>query len=318
MVKLKTGVIITVLILLSSVSFAQNISVKAAVDSSSYEVGDYINYTITVNSGKGININPPSIKDSLSGAELIETLAPASEEKDNRVTTTFRYVISKYDSGDVRIPPIAVAYSTGGSEKKTVLTNQVFFSVHTMKIKEGDEIKDVKEPIKIPLDWKLILIWVLAFLAIAGIAAYLFFYFRRKRLQRRGIVKVIRKEPHEEALDALKALEAKKLWQSGRIKEYHSEITEIIRRYFEQRFHIPALEITTGELLYTLGRIKEAGPVHETTSEFLNNADLVKFAKFVPMDNINDEMMKQAYQIVKITVPVPAAAAESQEVRDVQ
>ncbi len=45
--------------------------------------------------------------------------------------------------------------------------------------------------------------------------------------------------------------------------------------------------------------------VLEITSGFLNNADMVKFAKFIPMNDINEEMMKQAYEIVNTTIPKP-------------
>jgi hypothetical protein len=47
----------------------------------------------------------------------------------------------------------------------------------------------------------------------------------------------------------------------------------------------------------------EAHVIFDITNGFLNNADLVKFAKFQPMSSINEEMMKQAFSIVNKTVP---------------
>ena len=41
---------------------------------------------------------------------------------------------------------------------------------------------------------------------------------------------------HIIAIDELGALKAKKLWQQGHVKEYYSELTEILRRYFENRY----------------------------------------------------------------------------------
>ena len=97
-------------------------------------------------------------------------------------------------------------------------------------------------------------------------------------------------------------LEEKKLWQQNLVKEYHSEITEIIRQYFNNRFNVSALELTTSELLYELEHVPDAEKILGTTTGFLNNADLVKFAKFVPMSIVNEEMMKQAYDIVYSTI----------------
>jgi hypothetical protein len=39
----------------------------------------------------------------------------------------------------------------------------------------------------------------------------------------------------------------------------------------------------------------------DITGRFLENADLVKFAKFKPLPSVNDEMLKQAYEIVNRT-----------------
>ena len=47
--------------------------------------------------------------------------------------------------------------------------------------------------------------------------------------------------PHREALTALRLLEEKKLWQQGLVKQYYSDLTEIIRYFFERRCSIIAL-----------------------------------------------------------------------------
>ncbi len=119
------------------------------------------------------------------------------------------------------------------------------------------------------------------------------------------IRKVIEKPPHVIAIYELRALEQEQLWQKGSIKEYHSRITEIIRRYFQDQFYLPALELTTSEVMQYLKQVRKAGVITETTYNFLSNADLVKFAKFKPMASINEEMMKQAIEIVEKTKPVP-------------
>ena len=36
---------------------------------------------------------------------------------------------------------------------------------------------------------------------------------------------------------------------SGKIKEYHSSLSEIVRRYTEERFQFIALELTTDEII---------------------------------------------------------------------
>jgi len=114
--------------------------------------------------------------------------------------------------------------------------------------------------------------------------------------------KIIRIPAHVRALSALDNLENEKLWQKGMVKEYHSNITGIIRGYFEERFNLPALELTTSEQMQQLKRVRTAENILSITNEFLNNADLVKFANFIPLPSVNEAMMKQAKEIVNSTI----------------
>ena len=288
-------------------SFAQGVSAKAFTDSLNYQVGDYINLIIQVEHNKNISISNPVLSDSTSKVEIIKQESPEVENHNGNLISTFRFIISKYDSGNVTIPPIPVLYKvTGNQELQTAYTNPVNFTVHTLKILPGGEIKDVKAPIKIPLDWVDILIWILIVLIILGLAFYLYARYKKKKMMEvKKVRKVIQKPPHVIALYELRALDQQQLWQKGMIKEYHSKITEIIRRYFQDQFYLPALELTTSEVMQYLKQVKRAEIIIDTTFNFLSNADLVKFAKFKPMASINEEMMKQATEIVEKTKPAP-------------
>jgi hypothetical protein len=287
--------------------FAQGVSVRAFTDSSNYQVGDYINLIIQVEHNQNISISNPALSDSTSKIEIIKQEAPEVENHEGNLITTFRYVISKYDSGNVTIPPIPVLYRVKGSQGlQTAYTNEVNFTVHTLKLLPGNQIKDVKAPVKIPLDWKDILLWVLAALVILAIAFYFYLRYKKKKMAEvKKVKKVIQKPPHVIALYELRALEQQQLWQKGMIKDYHSKITEIIRRYFQDQFYLPALELTTSEVMQYLKQVKRANIIIDITFDFLSNADLVKFAKFKPMASINEEMMRQATEIVEKTRPAP-------------
>jgi len=171
--------------------------------------------------------------------------------------------------------------------------------------------------VKLPPDWILIglIILLLFLLSVAGY--FLYRYYRKKKNLREKIIPEFIIPSHEIALARLSDLEQKKLWQNGFVKEYHSEVTEIVRQYFESRFKFGALEMTSSEILAVLSYLEE-GKVIETISEkFFSNADLVKFAKFEPMPKVNEEMMKQAYEIVNKTIPIPVATPIKEE-QDVQ
>jgi len=282
---------------------AQSISVLASVDSSDYLVGDYINYTLEVRADKNIEVITPFIRDSLKQVEIIKELPPVAKKEQDINSTTYGFIFSYYDSASVTITPIAVQYKAKGSdEEKVALSNPVTFVVHTVPVELQADIKDVKEPLTIPLDWKFILLIVLIVLIVLAAAYY---FYRRYKMKKAALPvkkKIIRIPAHVRAMTALNNLEYEKLWQKGAVKEYHSIITGIIRGYFEERFSLPALELTSSEQMEQLKKVSAAENILNITNEFLNNADLVKFAKFQPMPSVNETMMNQAKEIVNQTI----------------
>jgi len=292
---------ILILLLCSHLS-AQSVSVLASVDSSDYMIGDYINYTLEVRADKNVEIITPLIRDSLKQVEIIKELLPVKREEEQINSLTYGYIVSYYDSASITIPPIAVRYKSEGSDEEEVaLSNPVTFNVHTVAVEQQSDIKDVKEPLMIPLDWKFILLIALIVLIILAIAFYLYRRYKKKKAEQPVKKKIIRIPAHVRALTSLDNLENEKLWQKGMVKDYHSRITEIVRGYFEERFNLPALELTTFEQMQQLGKVLEAKNILSTTNDFLSNADLVKFAKFEPMPTVNETMMKQAKEIVNKT-----------------
>jgi hypothetical protein len=301
----RNSLILISVLFLSLNSYGQNISATASTDTTDYLVGDYIHLSVKVKHDKGIGVYNPFTKDVFGKLELIKIEDPVISEENGKQIVDYRYTVSAYDSSNISIPAIPVGYHVGNDTTTLITyTNPLNFTVHTLPVKAESEIKDVKEPIRIPLDWRLILLYLLIALVVIAIARYLYLRHKKKLEEQNKQVKRSPKIPsYLTALNSLHELEEQKLWQKGYVKEYHSTITEIVRRYFEDRFYLPALELTTDEALGKLRNRNDAKEILQITEEFLNNADLVKFAKYKPIASANDEMMKQAYQIVEKTIP---------------
>jgi len=290
------------LFVLTTSIFAQNINVTASTDTSDYLVGDYIEFSIRAEYSDGVRISPPSLTDNLGQLEVIKVLPVSFEKEDN--IQQFNYIVSGYDSARVVIPPILITYFIeNNSEPQTTQTNEVVVFIHTLEINPSEEIKDVKQPIRIPFDW-LFLLFILIIICLVTLIGYVLYKKFKKPVEESRIVKKAPPVPiHIIALRALDKLKSQKLWQQGNVKAYHSEITEIIRRYFEDRYHFNSLEMTTAQSLIVLNRVMDNQKLIDITSKFLENADMVKFAKFKPLPSVNEEMMTQAFEIVDKTKP---------------
>lgn len=298
--------VVLIFFIMASSLIAQNISVSASVDTSEYQVGDYIKYQLELRYSKSLKVNLPSIKDSIKVLDFIEALKPERKEVNDDIIEKYTFIFSKYDSAEVTIPSYKIYYSTNNDTiKKYLAVNPLTIVIKTLQVNPQEEIRDIKEPIKLPPNWLLIIaIVLLSFGLLVGLY-YFYSYYKKKKEGKIIEEPEVKIPPHEIALEKLDKLAEKKLWQQGLIKQYHSEITEIVRGYFEERFNFRALEMTSSEILAVLSYLEEAKIITDTTYNFLSNADLVKFAKFEPMPQVNEEMMNQAYHLVNETIPKP-------------
>lgn len=117
--------------------------------------------------------------------------------------------------------------------------------------------------------------------------------------------------PYDEAIYKLNELDEKLLWQNNKVKEYYSELTEIVRGYIERELKVPALEKTTDEIIETLKDFNEAETIStskETIDKLkalLQEADLVKFAKSKPLAIEIEEDRKDAKLVIDNLKPKP-------------
>lgn len=146
-----------------------------------------------------------------------------------------------------------------------------------------DDIRDVKPPIDLP-DWSWAL-WVLA--AIAAIAVAYFFLKRKRPATAAVLPAAAMLSAWDIANRQLEELAHEQYPQKAMFKAFYIALSDIVRRYLENRFHIKAPEMTTEEFL-NLAKSSEALNTEqkEFLRDFLNGCDLVKFAKHVP--SIND------------------------------
>jgi len=161
-----------------------------------------------------------------------------------------------------------------------------------------EDIKDVKPPVELPINHFLIFLIALILLSVGIVLVYLIIKRRNKVIP----APTDTRTPWEKAFDQLNELKNKNLIAVGKIKEYYSEMSDIVRQYFELRFKINAPEMTTEEFLlfiknYT-GLIREQ---KEVFKEFLNSCDMVKFAKHIPVIEEAEHSFQLAWRLIEET-----------------
>ena len=271
------------LLLLSNFAFSQT----ARLDTNSILIGEQTNFTIA-NELSNTSIWPTYEEFLVEGIEIIQ--ASKLDTTENIISQTF--TITVWDSGSYYIP--AIEFSENNKTKGILL------NVQTVILEEGAELKDIKQPIEEPIGWSDIWPWLLGIVLLALVIYLLTKYvFNTKPKIKKVIPKVI--IPADvTALKELTELNKQKLWQSGKIKDYQSELSEIIRRYTENRFNFIALELATDEILKEL-KIRLNAEQLANIRTLLQRADLAKFAKSKPNNSENEESMTLAKQFVNNT-----------------
>ena len=222
----------------------------------------------------------------------------------NGNTITKQIKISIYDYG-VWVLPSPKITTKSGKRYPTLEPERIWVLPANMGMAQDSiqlmPIKDIIEEGESWEDYKFLL-YILGFVLLAPLLIKLFW--GRKKEEEVIIEKEIFIPAHKKALTALQSLKSKELWQSGNIKKYQSELTDIVRRYLGDRFDVNALEMTTDEISRAL-HDKDFDTKHSATLQrILTIADLVKFAKATPPVEINAEFMEEAVAFVESTKKV--------------
>jgi hypothetical protein len=208
------------------------------------------------------------------------------------------YDLVTYETGDQIVPGPPVHYRVAGSDLQRIDAPDALVIVERLAGDDAAEIRDVKPPAAVPPDYTL-LWWVLG-----GAALLLALVFGLYRFLNRG--RVVAGPPprpaHEVALEALARLRAGRLIESGQHGELYIRLSAVVRDYLEARFRLRAPEMTTEEFLQAMQTSPQLSAEHRSLlARFLTEADLVKFARYVPSADDAERAYEAARRFVEST-----------------
>lgn len=167
---------------------------------------------------------------------------------------------------------------------------------------------NVNERVVDSRDILLVLIVFGVFIVVMG--AILFYIYRKNR---RSKFEEVLLPPHVEANKALEQLHHRKLWQNDKHNLYYTLLTDILRRYISRRWEIRAMEFTTNETMEALRAFDIPNDSRLALHTILRTADMAKFAKAKPDDELNEECYTMAYYFVENTKVVDTEGVEGKE-----
>ncbi len=297
---------------LFSLSTQAQVAASARVDKQNILIGDQIKLELQITYPQGQNliaINDADLK-AVEELEVITASRVDTISRDPQYLLQQNFVITSFDSGYHYIPPFEILFqATGGID--TTRTNPIPIEVRTIPIDEQSELANIKPIIEEPTKFSDFLPYLIGG-AVLTILALIIWGLRQRR-SKIGPPPPPPIPPHELAVQRLKDLDQKQLWQNGNIKSFQSELTYILRDYLEGRYQLPALESTTGEIDRSMKKLGDLGEWREELIQLLHTADLVKFAKSIPPLETHQQAMDTVERFVEETKPQPEPEIPDQE-----
>lgn len=286
---------------------AQDAGVKASIDTRQITIGDPVRLFLEASHAPGRDrLEWTAIPDSFNHLEVLEK--GKIDTLHNGGTTTYRQkvLITGFDSGRFTIPAFAFSVIPADGSPYLIHTDSFQLDVSTVAVDTSQPFKAIKGIMEVQSSWRDYIWWIIGGLVLAGLLAFTIWYFRKNRKTpipaRQPAAPP--ETPQQKALRLLGELEKKQLWQTGRIKDYYSELTDILREYIEGRFRMPAMELTTDEFMQNVERHRELSRFQELLAGVLSTADLAKFAKAKPLPAEHISALENTRQFIVNTKPV--------------
>jgi hypothetical protein len=282
--------------------FCQDVEVEAITDSTKFLIGDQFTLTLTVKSEAVGKIIFPAI-DSIPNFEIINQGKIDTVNTNGMIALSRQYLLTCFDSGSYQIPSFTFMYSKKGmSELYPAKTNPIslYFGIPVLR----KDIIDIKKPLDEPVTFSEYLPYLIVLMCLIALAIVVYWYYKRRKPKPEELAPVVfepKISAHVLALAALDKLKSENLWQKGETKEYYIKLTEILRTYIERKFRILALEMTSEEILAYFTKNLENKDILEKLIFILDNADMTKFAKKKPDENINNISLEYTYDFVNQT-----------------
>ena len=228
-----------------------------------------------------------------------------NEDDPNYLAQGFVLTLTSFDVGVHSFPSFTYVFNGDTIQTEALIEDSYSITVQDIAPIADDQLAEIKAPLTDSMTvWEWIthhwLFFFLPLIAVLVIVLILFFFLSRRK--NNVVVPTKPQQPADVvALEKLKKIDAAGLWQNGQFKQYHSELSEVIREYLERRYQIHALEQTSDEI-FTALRLKTLSKTNkERLKQLLVLADLVKFAKEIPIGEENEESMQLALSFVEET-----------------
>ena len=284
------------------------VKVIVEVDPARPALSDEPTLTLTIDHETGVTVEKPPFGESLGEFLIRDFREPLPETRGEREIVRQVYTLEPTIAGTLTVAPIAVRFQDAAGDDHVIETEPLSIEVTTIVGDEApslDNLRPATGPMELPREPISASTWLILggiLTAIAALVAWLWYRSLRPEL-------VIPPTPEELAAQELRTLVDRKLSETD-IKEFYVELTGVVRRYIERTKDVAAPEQTTDEFLREItSRSDFTLDERQRLREFLESADLVKYAGSRPDGNAVEQSLERARGFIQTPRSAPEVAA---------
>ncbi|MFK8039381.1 MAG: hypothetical protein AB8B74_13895 [Crocinitomicaceae bacterium] len=298
----------TIIILTLSLNALSQTEANAIYSGDSIRIGDQLllNLSFTCLKTKEDTVDWPEFDNFITNEVEILQKSPIKidilDSLSQLVQYNQRFVLSSFELGTNPIPAFEIYYNDS-----VYLTQPHQIYVTSVEVDTSKGIYDIKPIFEV--NYKLshqindffndYWHWIVIFILILAIGFLAYKYAKKPKPE--VIVEVPKVPAHITALSILKELSKNKAWENDDKKVYYSSVTDTVRKYLEERFEILAMEETTVEIIKDLKYSDILSKDKFFLQEILQQADMVKFAKFKPDNHDGEIVLEKSIEFVERT-----------------
>lgn len=280
---------------------AQSPSLKTAVDKRQILIGEQLQYSVEASfPANAYNIGWFNVPDSFSHFEVVNRGKIDSIESNGILTCRQTLTLTSFDSGINTIPALAINFDPLADDSTIHLfTDSIPINVSFSPLDSTQTFHDIKSIIEVKdeVPW---LIW-------AGVAAliillvvlvvYLVKYFKRRK--KPASVFNSKLSPFDEAMQSLDALQKEQLLYKGDVKQFHTRLIDIFKRYLSRKMQKNILNLTSSEVLLSLNDTLLSKADTSLIAGSLRMTDAVKFAKYFPPTSESESALINTKKVIE-------------------
>lgn len=285
---------------------SQEVIVNGKITTDTILTGHPFDYSLDIRMPKGYIINWNELKDTLNkSVEVISRSEVKEQPIDNSsdILLTQHLTLTSFDTGYVEIPSIGIKYYKSAKDTSvyTSYTDYMYVYVEAAAIDTTMAYKPIKTPIKQNITIEETVPFVGGGIILAGLVILIIYMIRRSR--KKTNIEEEEVKPQIPAIitarEKMAQLKEANLWQSGKYKDYYTDLTGIAREYLEGQFNIDAIEMTSDEILDEVRKVQLDNLIFSKLQNTLITSDLVKFAKATPSPAENENAFKDINSFIE-------------------